>query len=292
VKLACVEIDGQPRVALVLGNEFVDLSEGSGIIDAPQFLMMRAARQWAEAAAKSATERLPMDGARLRVPVQRADKIIGVGMNYHSFVAAAREIDIPVPAERLWFMRPRGCLVGPYDEVWLPANSHDLDYEAELAVVIGCRCRHVTAAEAARVIAGFTVANDLTLRQRAFKSPILGKSFDTHTPLGPWIVTPDEIAPHNLAVRTWVNGQLRQESNTADMIANCYDLIAEISTACTLNPGDILLTGTPAGCGAFQRPPATLAAGDVVKIEIECIGFIENRVVDEPTVQMHQRRSF
>jgi 2-keto-4-pentenoate hydratase/2-oxohepta-3-ene-1,7-dioic acid hydratase in catechol pathway len=164
----------------------------------------------------------------------------------------------------------------------LPRNADDLDYEVELAVVIGRRCRYVSSANAGSVIAGFTIANDLTLRKRVSKSLVLAKSFDTHTPLGPWLVTPEEIEnPHSLAVRAWVNGELRQNSSTAEMIAGCYELVAEISSACTLNPGDIILTGTPNGCGIFERPPAGLAIGDVLRMEIEGIGMIENRVVDE-----------
>src|SRR4029077_18740103 len=132
-------------------------------------------------------------------------------------------LGIPLQRERIWFYRPRGCIAGPYDDVWLPRNAKDLDYEVELAIVIGRRCRYVTLADAPTVVAGFTVANDLTLRERVLKSVALGKCFDTHTPLGPWIVTPDEIGDlGNLAVRTWVNGTLRQESTTADMIADCY----------------------------------------------------------------------
>ena len=126
------------------------------------------------------------------------------------------------------------------------------------------------------------MANDLTLRKRVAKSLVLAKSFDTHTPLGPWLVTPEEIENlHNLAVKAWVNGKLRQNSSTAEMITGCYELVSEISSACTLNPGDIILTGTPDGCGIFQRPPVGLAIGDVLKMEIEGIGMIQNRIVDE-----------
>jgi 2-keto-4-pentenoate hydratase/2-oxohepta-3-ene-1,7-dioic acid hydratase in catechol pathway len=228
--------------------------------------------------------RLPLSAVKLRSPVLRPDKILGVGMNYHSFVAAVQRIGVPLPTNnRIWFSRPTACIAGPYDDVWLPRDAHDFDYEAELAIVIGQRCRYVSLNDAPAVIAGFTVANDLTLRERVLKSLVLGKSFDTHTPLGPWIVTADELGdPHRLAVRSWVNGELRQQSNTSDMIASCYELVAEISAVCTLNPGDIILTGTPDGSGIFQSPPRALAAEDVVKVEIEGIGVIENRVLDEP----------
>jgi 2-keto-4-pentenoate hydratase/2-oxohepta-3-ene-1,7-dioic acid hydratase in catechol pathway len=285
MKLANIESKGLSRVVIVLDDEVVDLTAqlGADLNDPSKFLAMgEEGLSLAQGYLKAAIPRLPMSSVKLRSPIQWSDKIIGVGMNYHSFVAAARRIGMVVPTERLWFYRPRGCLVGPHDDIWLPSNASDLDYEAELAVVIGRRCRYVSPAGAPAVVGGYTVANDLTLRNKVFKSAVLGKSFDTHTPLGPWIVTPDEVGnPHRLAVRTWVNGELRQQSNTADMIANCYELIAEISSACTLNPGDIILTGTPDGSGGFRQPPLGLAAGDIVRIEVERIGIIENRVVDE-----------
>jgi 2-keto-4-pentenoate hydratase/2-oxohepta-3-ene-1,7-dioic acid hydratase in catechol pathway len=291
MKLASVESNGLSRVVLVLNEELIDLTAQLNVEwdDVSRFLAMGAeASALAERCTKKATPRLPMSSVKFRSPILRADKVLGVGMNYHSFVAAARRIGITVPTERLWFYRPRGCISGPYDDVWLPRNASDFDYEAELAVVIGRRCRHVNFTGAQAVVAGFTVANDLTLRERVLKSIVLGKSFDTHTPLGPWIVTPEEVSdPHNLAMRTWVNGELRQQSNTADMIATCYELIVEISSACTLNPGDIILTGTPDGSGMFHQPPLKLAASDVVRIEIEGIGVIENRVIEEPPIGVH-----
>jgi 2-keto-4-pentenoate hydratase/2-oxohepta-3-ene-1,7-dioic acid hydratase in catechol pathway len=288
MKLARIESNGHSRVAMVVNDEVVDLTAQLGVEfdDLPKFLAMGAeGRALAERCLKGPAPRLSRGSVRFRSPIRRPDKILGVGMNYHSFVASARRIGITVPAERIWFYRPPGCIAGPYDDVWLPRNAGDFDYEVELAIVIGRRCRYVTSADAPAVVAGFTVANDLTLRERVLKSLVFGKSFDTHTPLGPWVVTADEIGdPHQLTMRTWVNGELRQQSSTADMIANCYELIAEVSSVCTLVPGDIILTGTPDGCGAFHRPPLTLAAGDVVKIEIERIGVIENRVVDEPLI--------
>lgn len=285
MKLAIVESNGLSRVVLVLDEGLVDLTTRLNLESAElaKFLALGAeARALVNRCLQGPTRVLPASVASFRSPILQPDKVLGVGMNYHSFVAAARRIDMTVPSQRIWFQRPRGCITGPYADIWLPRDSNDFDYEGELAVIIGRSCRYVTKADAPAVIAGFTVANDLTLRERVLKSIVLGKSFDTHTPLGPWIVTPDEIGdPHDLAIRTWVNGELRQQSSTTDMIAGCYELIAEISSTCTLNPGDIILTGTPDGSGIFHRPPLSLAARDVVKIEIERIGAIENRVVDE-----------
>ena len=289
MKLVNFETNGLIRVGLLLGDEIVDLSSrlGPALDDVAKFLAMGAeARKLAQSCVKWGA-RQPITSVRLRSPLARPKKILGVGMNYHSFVAAAHRLGLQVPVDRLWFYRPNDCIVGPYDDVWLPRYANDFDYEAELAIVIGTRCRYVTLPEAASVIAGYTVANDLTLRERVLKSIVLGKSFDTHTPLGPCVVTADEIRnPQTLAMKTWVNGHLRQNGTTADMIRSCYELVADISSVCTLNPGDIILTGTPDGSGLFLRPPERLVSGDSVKIEIEGIGSIENRVVDEPPVSV------
>lgn len=286
MKLAKVTSHGVPIVGAVVGEEVVDLTAalGADMDDLSKLLSLGCeAEDLVQRCIRTAASRLPLRGVTLVAPILRPDKILGVGMNYHSFVAAVKRCGIPIPTERLWFYRPRGCIVGPSDHVWLPSGASDFDYEAELAVVIGRRCRRVSPADAPAAIGAFTVANDMTLRERLLKSVVFGKSFDTHMPLGPWLVTPDEVGdPHNLAVSTWVNGELRQRSNTDDMIASCYELISEISAACTLNAGDIILTGTPEGCGMFARPARTLAKNDVVRVEIEKIGSIENRVVDEP----------
>ena len=160
-----------------------------------------------------------------------------------------------------------------------------LDYEGELGFVIGKRCRHVSRDNAADVIAGYLVVNDATVRDWQLRIPTwtMGKSFDTHGPIGPWIVTSDELSdPHQLQLRTWVNGELRQESNTKELIFDCFSLVEHLSTAFTLEPGDIVATGTPAGVGIGMKPPKLLKHGDAVRIEIEGIGEIENPVIDEP----------
>jgi 2-keto-4-pentenoate hydratase/2-oxohepta-3-ene-1,7-dioic acid hydratase in catechol pathway len=160
-----------------------------------------------------------------------------------------------------------------------------LDYEGELAFVVGRRCRHVPKDRARDVIAGYTVCNDVSVRDWQMRVPtmMIGKSFDTHGPLGPWLVTGDELEnPHALGLRTWVNGELRQDSNTKQLIFDCFDLVEHLSTAFTLEPGDVISTGTPGGVGIAKKPPVLLVAGDVVKIEVEGIGAIENPVIAEP----------
>lgn len=286
MKIGVANFEGRERVVLGADrNELVDLTAALGLTPATliRFLAAKEAPELCQVALKSAATRVPLQEATLGAPAANPGKLIGVGMNYHSFVAAAGKIGMPVPAERIWFLRPSSCITGPGQQVWLPANEASLDYEVELAIIIGRRARNLTAAEAGRAIAGFTVANDLTLRERVRKSIALAKAFETHTPLGPWIVTPDEVPDvKSLRLQTRVNGELRQDSSTAEMILDCAQLIAELSAALVLSPGDVILTGTPAGCGLFERPPRWLRAGDDVRVEIDGVGALENRVVAEP----------
>ena len=152
--------------------------------------------------------------------------------------------------------------------------------------MIGRRCRHVSRDDAPDVIAGYLVVNDVTVRDWQLRTATwtMGKSFDTHGPIGPWIVTSDELPdPHLLRLRTWVNGELRQDSNTKQLIFDCFALVEHFSTAFTLEPGDIVATGTPSGVGIAMKPPQLLAAGDVVRVEIEGIGEIKNPVIAEPS---------
>jgi 2-keto-4-pentenoate hydratase/2-oxohepta-3-ene-1,7-dioic acid hydratase in catechol pathway len=225
--------------------------------------------------------RLPLADVRLEAPIARPPKFLAVGLNYADHVA---ESGMKAPEHPTIFNKQSTCVTGPTDPVEVPRASHVLDYEGELGFVIGRRCRHVSRDDAADVIAGYLVVNDVTVRDWQLRTPTwtMGKSFDTHGPIGPWIVTPDELRdPHQLRLRTWVNGELRQDSNTKELIFDCFALIEHFSTAFTLEPGDIVATGTPAGVGIGMKPPRLLQAGDVVRIEIEGIGAIENPVVAE-----------
>lgn len=285
MKLARISATDQPHIAIVVDGELVDLTEcvGPELNTLPKFLALGSQRAAIVRRCLNSAPRIPLASANLLAPIGSPEKILGVGMNYRSFVAAAQRAGIPLSTERTWFYRPRSCIAGPYEDLWLPRGARDLDYEAELAVVIGRPCRYVPRAKASEVVAGYMAANDATLRARVVKSLVFGKSFDTHTPVGPWLVSADEIAdPQDLAIRSWVNGEIRQQSRTSDMIGTCCELVAEISEVCTLKPGDIILSGTPGGSGVFHNPPVGLGPGDVVRIEIERIGAIENRVVAEP----------
>jgi 2-keto-4-pentenoate hydratase/2-oxohepta-3-ene-1,7-dioic acid hydratase (catechol pathway) len=226
---------------------------------------------------------VPLAGATLLAPIDDPEKFIALGMNYKEHADAARAAGMKVPDTQIWFNKQVSCINGPFAGFEMPRVSDRLDYEAELAIVIGKTCRHVKPEEVRDVIAGYMVANDVSVRDWQLRSPTftLGKSFDTHGPIGPWITTDDEIAdPQKLAIKAWVNGDLRQDSNTDDMIYSIAEQISYISKAFTLKPGDVLLTGTPAGVGI--ETDRYLSVGDVVKVEIEGLGHIENTVVPEP----------
>ena len=235
-----------------------------------------------KALARRAPEHALAD-VRLLAPA-RPRKFLAIGLNYADHIA---ESGMEAPEFPVFFNKQVTCVVGPGDDVHLPRVSSLLDYEGELAIVIGARCRHVPEDRAHEVIAGYTVANDVSVRDWQLRTPTmtLGKSFDTHGPLGPWIVTQNELGdPHDLQIRTYVNDELRQDSNTREMIYDCYQQVAHLSQAFTLEPGDVIATGTPAGVGAVRQPfpEGLLKVGDVVRVEIEGIGELRNTVVEEP----------
>ena len=224
-----------------------------------------------------------LDQVRLLAPV-RPRKYLAIGLNYADHIA---ESGMDAPGYPVFFNKQVTCVVGPDDDIHMPRVSSLLDYEGELAIVISKRCRHVPVAHAHEVIAGYTIANDVSVRDWQVRTPTMtmGKSFDTHGPLGPWLVTPDELGdPHDLRIRTYVGDELRQDGNTREMIHNCFQQIAHLSAAFTLEPGDVIATGTPAGVGALRQPfpDGLLKVGDVVRVEIDGIGELSNTVVEEP----------
>lgn len=237
----------------------------------------------AERAVRHAGPRRPLQGMRVTAPVRRPPKLFAIAMNYADHIA---ELGSQAPEFPAFFSKAVTCVVGPFDAIEVPRVSDQVDYEGELAVVIGRRCRHVPAERATEVVAGACILNDVSVRDWQWRTSqfTLGKSFDTHGPLGPALVTLDEVGDlQDLRLRTWVNGELRQDSSTAQMVFSCAEQIAVLSTVCTLEPGDVVSTGTPAGVGASFDPPRWLAGGDVVRVEIEGLGSLENPVVDEPT---------
>ena len=236
---------------------------------------------WGERAADAA-----LDAVHVLAPVPRPGKTLAIGLNYldhvqERIVGESRT----VPEHQVWFPKLANAIHAPFDDIVLPRVSDKTDYEAELVAVIGQRCKHVPRDRAHEVVFGYAVGNDVSVRdwQKRTSQWTLGKSFDTHAPFGPCLTTADELGgdPHGLDMRCWVNGELRQHSNTRLMIHNVWDQIALISQAMTLEPGDVIFTGTCSGVGAAFEPPRFLRAGDVVRIEIDRLGAIEARCVDE-----------
>lgn len=222
----------------------------------------------------------PLDAVRLLAPIERPGKYLAIGMNYAKHLEEADKLGVARAKHQTWFNKQTSCIAGPYDDIE-PGVTEKLDYEVELAAVIGTAAKGVSEADAKNHVFGYLVANDVSARDWQFHTPTftMGKSFDTHGPIGPWIVTADEVGdPHNLTLRAWVNGELRQENNTGNMIHNLWAQIAYLSTAFTLEPGDLIATGTPEGVGVGREPPLFLMAGDIVRCEIEGIGAIENMV--------------
>jgi len=278
--------DARPaRVGVVVGDEVIDVA---GAVPA-SMLDFLAAGDGALTAARRALDaapRAPLAAVRLHAPVPRPPKFLAIFLNYPTHAA---EVGQGAPDFPVFFNKQSTCVVGPGDAIHVPPESMLVDYEGELAVVIGRRCRRVPVSRAHEVIAGYTIANDVTVRDWQVRAPTvtLGKSWDTHGPLGPWLITADELGdPHARRLRTRVNGELRQDATTGDMLIDCFRQVAFLSTACTLEPGDVIATGTPAGVGAMQDPPAFLRAGDVVRVEIDGIGALENPVVDEPRAEV------
>lgn len=290
MKLATFSHGGRHKIGLVEGDLIADLSgQHAAPLGLRELLQRGEGLDWARRAAVHAP-RFPLAEVRLCAPIPDPQKFLALGGNYGSHLEEAARHGLVRGPGQVWFNKQVTCVCGPHDDVFLPRASGQLDYEGELGVVIGTPCRHVRAEDAMQFVAGYVVVNDISVRDWQLRSPThtLGKSFDTHGPLGPWLVTRDEISdPHDLHLRTWVNGELRQQGHTAEMIHRIEEMVAELSAAVTLCPGDILTTGSPAGVGALMDPPRYLRAGDVVRVEIEGIGSIENRVVPEPASRFH-----
>jgi 2-keto-4-pentenoate hydratase/2-oxohepta-3-ene-1,7-dioic acid hydratase in catechol pathway len=278
MKIARYKYQGRIGIGVVTGNSVLPIEGAADMIAVMNDFA--ALRPRLETLAQSGASGLPLSTVELLSPIERPGKIMGIGLNYADH---AKETGMELPADQLWFAKAATAINGPFAPIVLPKVSPTLDYEAELVVVIGKRCRHVKRADAASVIFGYAVGNDVTVREWQFKTSqfILGKSFDTHAPVGPWIATVDSIDSANLEISSWVNGERRQHSNTSNFVFDPPAMIEMLSAAMTLEPGDLIFTGTPAGVAAAMKPPKWLVAGDVVKVETAGIGAIENLVVAE-----------
>jgi len=272
---------GVAALGIVEGKEVIDLSAASAPAD-PAAALDQVGQTGLEKLAEGAP-RIPVSDVRLLAPATPR-KYLAIALNYRDHIA---EMGMEPPEVPVFFNKQVTCVVGPGAEIHMPKVSTFLDYEAELAVVIGRRCRHVQVEGAHEVIAGYTCANDVSVRdwQGRAQTMTIGKSFDTHGPLGPWLVTGDELGnPNDLAIRCFVNDEPRQDARTSEMVFDCAQQVSHLSEAFTLEPGDVIATGTPAGVGLGRQPVRDnlLHVGDTVRVEIEGIGELINSVVEEP----------
>ncbi|MES2399705.1 MAG: fumarylacetoacetate hydrolase family protein [Pseudomonadota bacterium] len=288
MKLVTFSCRGHLSIGKIVGDQVVDLpASDASLPSTMRELLSGGAAMMQRAREVNADKAVtwPLADVRLEAPVPNPSKFLAIGMNYAKHAAEARQLGVQVPDTQVWFNKQVSCVNGPFDPVHMPKVSDNLDYEAELCVVIGKRCRHVSAADARSVIAGYMACNDVSVRdwQKRSATMTLGKSFNTTGPIGPWIVTDDDVAdPHKLNLRMLVNGQVKQEVSTGEMVHNIFEQIAYLSTVMTLEPGDLLATGTPSGVGVAMNPPQWLKIGDVMRVEIDGIGHIENVVIAEP----------
>jgi acylpyruvate hydrolase len=239
---------------------------------------------------RTASEPIDPSTVVVRAPIARPGKIICVGLNYHDH---CREQSIQPPAYPMLFSKFANAVADPGAPVTRPAATEKLDLECELAVVIGRRASGIVRDEAASVIFGYTILNDVTMRdlQKEDRQWLRAKGSDGFAPIGPVVVTADELRdPGSLRLRSFVNGEPWQDSSTAEMVFDVATIVAFASRTITLEPGDVIATGTPAGVGHYQQPPRYLVDGDVARCEIEGIGVLENRIVDaQPRIAEHER---
>jgi 2-keto-4-pentenoate hydratase/2-oxohepta-3-ene-1,7-dioic acid hydratase in catechol pathway len=285
MKLATFTHQGRTGIGVVTDESIVDLAAAAPELPREMVAFLGAGREALDIARNAVAGkagRIALSSLKLEAPIARPPEFLAIGLNYADHVA---ETGREKPSFPMFFNKQATCVVGPNDPIHLPRASKALDYEGELGFVIGRRCRHVPRDRAHEVIAGYLIVDDVSVRDWQMRAPTmtLGKSFDTHGPIGPWIVTPDEIGdPHALDLKTFVNGEMRQHSNTQHLIFDCFAQVETLSTVFTLLPGTIVSTGTPSGVAAAMKPPKWLVAGDVVRIEIEKIGKLENQVIAEP----------
>lgn len=278
MKLATYNADGQTRTGIVVGDRIIDSGLDGTMID--------LIRDWdglksgleAKAAAGGG---VPLSSVRLEAPVQRPGKIFAIGLNYADHI---EESKMETPQRQVWFTKAQTSVNAPYADIEIAKGTMTNDYEVELVAIIGKGGKHIGAADAPAAVFGYCVGNDVTERMWQHATPqwSLGKSFDTHAPFGPWIVTADEVRdPHTLGLRCFVNGQKRQDSNTSHLVFNIWQQVEHLSLGMTLEPGDVLFTGTPGGIGAAMDPRQFLKPGDVVRCEIDGLGHIAGAVVAE-----------
>lgn len=278
MKLATYE-DGGIKIGVVIGDAIVDTGFEGTMID----LIARwdALRPQVEARAVPGAGK-PLASVKLLAPVLKPAKIWAIGLNYADHIAESK---VAAPEKQVWFTKAQTSVNGPFDPILIAKGTATADYEVELVAVIGKRGKHISVDRAHEHVFGYCVGNDVTERMWQHATPqwSLGKSFDTHAPIGPWITTAEEVGdPHTLDIKCFINGDRRQNSNTRHLVFNIWEQIAHLSTGITLEPGDLIFTGTPGGIGGAMDPRQFLQPGDTVRSEIEKLGTIEGVMVAEP----------
>jgi 2-keto-4-pentenoate hydratase/2-oxohepta-3-ene-1,7-dioic acid hydratase in catechol pathway len=286
MKLATFTHNGSTRIGIVQGDIIVDLTAAAPGLPTDMCAFLASgdnALDVARTAAESGDGQLALAEVQIEAPVPRPPKILAAGLNYKDHIA---ETGMNTPEVPIIFNKQSTSVTGPGKPIHRPLESEMLDYEGELGLIIGKRCRRVPKDRASEVIAGYTIVNDVSVRDWQLRVPtmMMGKSWDTHCPMGPYLVTADEVGdPHILALKTEVNGELRQSTNTSELLFDCFDLIEHLSTAFTLEPGDLISTGTCGGVAIAMKEPKWMKAGDTVCVSIDKLGSLENPVTDDPT---------
>jgi 2-keto-4-pentenoate hydratase/2-oxohepta-3-ene-1,7-dioic acid hydratase in catechol pathway len=287
MRLATIQTAAGPRAALLVGDALIDLhATRPDLPTSVRELLAGGAgmlRNAAEAANRPDAVRLPASSVKLLAPIPDPPKVICVGLNYRDHAA---ESGVPIPREPVLFSKFSSAIIGPEEPIRLPPVSQEVDYEAELVLVVGKSGRRISVAGAMDHLAGYTVGHDVSARDWQLKKDgaqwLAGKTFDTFAPIGPYLVTADEAGdPHNLGIRLRLNGKTMQDSNTRQMIFRAGDILAYVSQIVTLEPGDLVFTGTPPGVGNARKPPVFLKGGDVVEVEIDRLGVLRNPVIQE-----------
>jgi len=276
--------DGADEIGAVEGDRVVSLSRALPCLPRDMKAVIanwRSLEADIRRAAHDAAYKVALQDVHLRAPILRPGKIMAIGLNYADHIA---ESNLGKPQHQVWFAKMPSAVNPPYDAILIGKAGPMVDYEAELVAVIGAGGKHIARDAAPAAIFGYCCGNDVSERGWQHRTPqwVLGKSFDTHAPFGPWITTADEVGdPHALAIRSFVNGEKRQDSNTSNLVFNLWDQVAHLSQAMTLEPGDLIFTGTPGGVGAAMKPPRFLKPGDSVRVEIDKLGRIEACCVAE-----------
>jgi 2-keto-4-pentenoate hydratase/2-oxohepta-3-ene-1,7-dioic acid hydratase in catechol pathway len=275
-----------PRACGVINGEYIDVNATDPEMPATVRGLLELGPDWqrrAWAALPRGVVRHDPAGTKLLAPVPDPRKIVCIGLNYRDHAA---ESGVPVPTEPILFSKYSTTLIGHGDQIVLPSASNEVDYEAELVVVIGRKGRHISRERALEYVGGYAVGHDVSARDWQLNKPgkqwMAGKTFDTFAPVGPELVTPDEVPdPQNLGIRLRLNGQTMQDSSTSQLVFGVAELIAYLSQIFTLEPGDMIFTGTPPGVGMARKPPVWLKPGDQVEVEIDRLGTLQNTVIAE-----------